>query len=55
MPKRKDNIFKDILLEIGTEPLPAGFIYSLIKQLKDNTKKALKDNNIIFRCKVMTN
>ncbi len=48
MPKRKDNIFKDILLEIGTEPLPAGFIYSLIKQLKDNTKKALKDNNIIF-------
>jgi glycyl-tRNA synthetase beta chain len=38
----------NLLLEIGTEPLPASFIYSAIRQLKKNAQDILKSNNISF-------
>ncbi len=43
----KNNI-NNILLEVGTEPLPAGFIYSAIKQLKKNAQELLKAYNITY-------
>lgn len=45
---KKENKDKNqILLEIGTEPLPAGFVYSAIKQLKTNARQILKNRGII--------
>jgi len=37
-----------LLLEIGTEDLPARFIPSAIQQLKENCEITLKENHIIF-------
>jgi len=37
-----------LLLEIGTEDLPARFIHPALQQLKDNTAKILKENYIAF-------
>jgi glycyl-tRNA synthetase beta chain len=48
MPKKKTRKLNDILLEIGTEPLPSDFVYSAIKQLKENTQNTLKEKKIIY-------
>ena len=42
------NIVNNILIEIGTEPLPASFIYSAMKQLKKNAQELLKEHNITY-------
>ncbi|NCC82046.1 MAG: glycine--tRNA ligase subunit beta, partial [Clostridia bacterium] len=39
---------KDLLLEIGTEEIPAGFMPSAIKELKDNAEKYLNEKRIQF-------
>jgi glycyl-tRNA synthetase beta chain len=49
MKKMANNkIINNILLEIGTEPLPASFIYSAIKQLKKNAQELLKAYNVSY-------
>ena len=37
-----------LLLEIGTEDIPARFLPSAIRQLKENTETIFKDNHIRF-------
>ncbi len=39
---------KDLLLEIGTEEIPAGFMPSAIKELKENADKYLNEKRIQF-------
>jgi len=40
------NDYSTLLLEIGTEDLPARFIKPALQQLKENTGKILKENSI---------
>lgn len=47
MVKKQINTKNKILLEIGTEPLPANFIPKALWQLKENCKNILSDNNIV--------
>jgi len=42
------KIINNILFEVGTEPLPASFIYSAMKQLKKNAQELLKAHNITY-------
>ena len=44
----KNSLKNTILLEVGTEPLPANSIYPLAKQLKANIRSILKSNHIVF-------
>lgn len=39
---------RDLLFEIGTEEIPAGFMPSAIQELKDNSEKYLQDKRISF-------
>ena len=39
---------KDLLLEIGTEEVPAHVMPGILAQLKDNAEKAFKENRIAF-------
>jgi glycyl-tRNA synthetase beta chain len=48
MKRTKNKKSNDLLLEIGTEPLPANSVYPLIKQLKSNTENILSGNHIVF-------
>lgn len=40
---------RDLLFEIGTEEIPAGFMPSAIQELKDNSEKYLQDKRISFK------
>lgn len=40
--------FSSLLLEIGTEDIPARFLPSAIQQLKENTETIFKENHIGF-------
>lgn len=42
------NQLSSLLLEIGTEDIPARFLPSAIKQLKENSESIFKDNHIKF-------
>ena len=39
---------KDLLLEIGTEEVPAHVMPGILAQLKENAEKAFQENRIAF-------
>ena len=45
---RNETLSSSLLLEIGTEDIPARFLPSAIRQLKENTETIFKENHIRF-------